>query len=86
MSCANQEHQAGDQQGAVVEAERQDQQNIETEVAVTDAVIDPLAMVIEVLGQEEEQASRIHPLAQLPSFQTTQPSRSLSLGPLCPLC
>lgn len=81
MACTDQEYQAGDEQGARVEAEGQDQHHEEAEVAVTDAIIDPFAVVIKVLGQGEEQASRIRPLAQLPSPQTTQPSRSLTPPP-----
>lgn len=46
---------------------------------MTDAVIDPLAMVVEVLLQGEGKASGIRPSSQLPLAQTTQPFWSLTL-------
>lgn len=46
---------------------------------MTDAVIDPLAMVVEVLLQGEGKASGIRPSSQLPLPQTTQPFWSLTL-------
>lgn len=53
MAGVHQEEQAGGQQGAQVEAEGQHEQHEVTEVALADAVIDPLAVMVKVLGDRE---------------------------------
>lgn len=88
MGRAHQEDQAGDQYGARVEAQGQDKQHEEAEVAVTDAVIDPLAVVVKVLGERERgQAPRTQPLTQAPMppnlrFYLPHPLSHLPLAPL----
>lgn len=81
-----QEDQAAGQHGARVEAQGHHEQHKAAEVAVPDAVIDPLAVMVKILGERGEgPASRSRSLAQSPLTLNLKPSLpSPSHLPLAP--